>query len=32
MVQNVIINYIKTEMPQVKKIEYISDDCAGQYK
>ena len=31
-VQEVVINYVKTEMPQIKKIEYFSDGCAGQYK
>ena len=28
-VQEVIVNYIKAEMPQIKRIEYFSDGCAS---
>ena len=31
-VQEVIVNYIKAEMPQIKRIEYFSAGCASKYK
>lgn len=30
--QEKIVNYIKTYLPQIKKIEYVSDGCPAQYK
>ena len=27
-----ICNYIKDKLPSVRKVEYFSDGCAGQYK
>ena len=28
----VVLEYLKTELPAVKKIHYFTDGCAGQYK
>ena len=28
----VVLKYLKTELPAVKKIHYFTDGCAGQYK
>ena len=30
--QELVCDYIKSEMPEVTSIEYWSDGCAGQYK
>ncbi|CAM1303135.1 Uncharacterised protein r2_g1312 [Pycnogonum litorale] len=30
--QQVVIEYIKKEFPEVKKVHYFTDGCAGQYK
>ena len=31
-VQKLVINDLKTNLPQIKNIEYFSDGCGGQYK
>lgn len=30
--QKLVCNYIKENLPQIKRLEYWSDGCAGQYK
>jgi len=31
-VQKCVMNNLKSQLPNLKKVEYFSDGCAGQYK